>query len=40
MQIESSADNLGRLTSQLDQLGYRQVATLSDHFFTNIPLDS
>lgn len=37
LQIESSAANLGPLTEQLNKLGYRHVATLSDHFFTNIP---
>lgn len=37
LQIESSAENLGPLTAQLEQIGYRHVATLSDHFFTNIP---
>lgn len=40
MQIESSPENLGPLTAQLERLGYRLVATLSDHFFTNIPLDA
>lgn len=37
LQVESAAGNLNRLKTQLEQLGYRHVATLSDHFFTNIP---
>lgn len=37
LQVESSAKNLGQLKARLEQLGYRHVATLSDHFFTNIP---
>ena len=37
LQVESSAANLATLTRQLNELGYRYVATLSDHFFTNIP---
>jgi FkbM family methyltransferase len=37
LQVESSAANLPALTRQLDELGYRHVATLNDHFFTNIP---
>lgn len=37
LQVEASADKLGGLTEQLLLLGYRHVATLSDHFFTNIP---
>lgn len=37
LQVESSAENLPPLKAQFEQLGYRHVATLSDHFFTNIP---
>lgn len=37
LQVESSADKFERLAQQLGQIGYRHVATLSDHFFTNIP---
>lgn len=37
LQVEASADKLAGLTEQLNLLGYRHVATLSDHFFTNIP---
>lgn len=36
LQIESSAENLAKLKQQLNQLGYRMVTTVSDHFFTNI----
>lgn len=36
LQIETLAENLEHLKAQLEQLGYRHVATLSDHFFTNI----
>lgn len=40
MQIESSAQNLERLSKQLNSLSYRQVKMLhSDYFFTNIRLD-
>lgn len=38
LQVEFSAENRVPLTAQLEQLGYRHVATLSDHFFTNIPV--
>lgn len=37
LQVEASADKLAGLTEQLHLLGYRHVATFSDHFFTNIP---
>lgn len=40
LQVEASADKLAGLTEQLNRLGYRHVATLSDHFFTNIPAQS
>jgi FkbM family methyltransferase len=36
LQVESSAENLAKLTQQLNALGYRMVTTISDHFFTNI----
>jgi len=36
LQIESSGDSLGRLKEKMVALGYRLVATLNDHFFTNI----
>lgn len=39
LQIESSSENLGRLTQQLNNFGYHQVARLSDYFFTNIPFE-
>lgn len=37
LQVEASPDKFGSLKQQFDLLGYRHVATLSDHFFTNIP---
>lgn len=37
LQVEASPDKLAGLTEQLHLLGYRHVATFSDHFFTNIP---
>lgn len=36
LQIESSGDSLERLKDKMAALGYRLVATLNDHFFTNI----
>ena len=36
LQIESSGEALDLLSRKLSKLGYRHVATLSDHFFTNI----
>jgi FkbM family methyltransferase len=38
LQVESSPENLDPLSAQLAQLGYRHVATFSDHFFTNLPV--
>lgn len=37
LQIESSENNLGRLTGQLEKLGYRHIKSLYDHYFSNIP---
>lgn len=37
LQVEASQDKFPVLTEQLNLLGYRHIATLSDHFFTNIP---
>lgn len=36
LQIESAGDDLDTLRRQLGQLGYRYLATYSDHYFTNI----
>lgn len=36
LQIESSGDNLRQLKEQMTDMGYRSVASLNDHFFTNI----
>jgi FkbM family methyltransferase len=36
LQIESGEGNITRLTALLEKLGYRRVACLGDHYFTNI----
>jgi FkbM family methyltransferase len=36
IQVESSPENFGLLSQKLNDLGYRLVASLSDHFFSNI----
>jgi FkbM family methyltransferase len=37
LQVESAPQHFERLKEQLEQLGYRHITTLSDHFFTNTP---
>lgn len=36
LQIESSQENLSELKRKLEELGYRWIASLGDHFFSNI----
>lgn len=36
LQIESSGERLEQLENQMSGLGYRLIASLGDHFFTNI----
>ena len=36
IQVESSAENFPRLKSQLEELGYRFIDTVYDHFFSNL----
>lgn len=36
IQIESSGDSLRQLKAKMNELGYRLVESLNDHFFTNI----
>ncbi len=36
IQVESSAENFPRIKSQLEELGYRFIDTVYDHFFSNL----